>query len=244
MKPTFGTVIAQARDSKGYSQTQLAKFLKVSPTYMSKLEKDRTNYAPKEGFIRLLAQQIDLDEEELIVLAGRLPQKYEAFLKQNYKDVSTLFRRLEENPDFAEKVFKLSKSGNEGKTTIAFEIDTETYNIILSTLLSEAMFDEDCIGRWAKPVIWEDAGGWLIQDMYAENTENINAKEAEAIFAWRNGEELPEGYFRFDWEAAEKVIHISIKNIGISFAYAGFFSEKEDLDKALQEAILGKVLYT
>ncbi|NER39623.1 MAG: helix-turn-helix transcriptional regulator [Oscillatoria sp. SIO1A7] len=113
MKPTFGTVITQARDSRGYSQTQLAKTLGVSPTYMSKLEKDKTDYAPKEGFIRLLAQQLDLDEEELIVLAGRLPQKYEAFLKQNYKDVPTLFKRLEENPDFAEKVFKLSKSNHQ-----------------------------------------------------------------------------------------------------------------------------------
>lgn len=111
MELTFGTVIRQARKDKGYSQRQLAKLLKVDFTYLSKLENDRADYAPKEDVIRSLARELDLDEEESIVLAGRLPQQYEAFLKQNYKEVPALFRRLQENPDFAQKVFESLSEG-------------------------------------------------------------------------------------------------------------------------------------
>lgn len=106
MDETFGTLIRQARKDKGYSQRDLAKLLGVDFTYLSKLENDRADYAPKEDVIRALAQHLDLNEEELIVLAGRIPQEYEAFLKQNYKEMPALLRRMWENPEFAQKVFQ------------------------------------------------------------------------------------------------------------------------------------------
>ena len=106
MDQSFGTLIRQARKEKGYSQRQLAKLLGVDFTYLSKLENDRADYAPKEEVIRSLAIHLDLDEEELIFLAGRIPQQEEDFLKQNYKNMPTLFRRMRENPEFAQKVFQ------------------------------------------------------------------------------------------------------------------------------------------
>jgi transcriptional regulator with XRE-family HTH domain len=103
---SFGTLIRQARKDKGYSQRDLAHLLGVDFTYLSKLENDRADYAPKEDVIRALAQHLDLDQEELIFLAGRIPRQDEDFLKQNYKDMPLLFRRMRENPDFARKVFE------------------------------------------------------------------------------------------------------------------------------------------
>lgn len=105
MEQTFGKLIRQARKDKGYSQRQLAGLLSVDFTYLSKLENDRADYPPKEDVIRGLARNLGIDEEELIFLAGRIPQHYENFLKQNPKEITALFRRLQQNPGFAKKIF-------------------------------------------------------------------------------------------------------------------------------------------
>lgn len=105
MAQTFGELIRQARKDKGYSQRQLAKLIHLDVTYLSKLENDRAGYAPKEDVIRSLARNLDLDEEELIFLAGRIPQCYEELLKQNYKTMPGLFRRLgERDREYHEEV--------------------------------------------------------------------------------------------------------------------------------------------
>lgn len=106
MSHSFGKLIRGARKDKGYSQRELAKLVDLDFTYLSKLENDRADYSPKEDVIRLLARNLDLDEEELIFLAGRIPERDEDFLKQNYKAMPALFRRMRENPDFAQKVFR------------------------------------------------------------------------------------------------------------------------------------------
>ncbi|AFZ56747.1 helix-turn-helix transcriptional regulator [Anabaena cylindrica FACHB-243] len=106
MSYSFGQLIRQARKDKGLSQRELAKLLDVDFTYLSKLENDRADYAPKEDVIRSLARNLDLNEEELIFLSGRVPQRNEDFIKQHYKTMPALFRRMQENPDFAKRVFR------------------------------------------------------------------------------------------------------------------------------------------
>ncbi len=106
MKQSFGEVIKQARKDKGYSQRELSERLGLDFTYLSKLENNRADYAPKEEVIRQLAQHLDLAAEELIFLAGRIPQQEEELLKQHYKTMPTLFRRMRENPEFAERVLR------------------------------------------------------------------------------------------------------------------------------------------
>lgn len=115
MTDSFGTLIRQARKAKGYSQRELAALLLVDFTYLSKLENDRAEYAPKEDVIRSLARHLDLNEEELIFLAGRIPQRDEDLLKENYKDMPVLFRRMRENPEFAQKVFQAALSADSGE---------------------------------------------------------------------------------------------------------------------------------
>lgn len=106
MNQNFGQIIRQARKDKGYSQRELAKLVQLDFTYLSKLENNRADYPPKEDVIRSIATQLDLNAEELIYLAGRVPQGEEDFLKKNYKAMPSLFRRMRENPDFAKKIFK------------------------------------------------------------------------------------------------------------------------------------------
>ncbi|NEP85093.1 MAG: helix-turn-helix transcriptional regulator [Okeania sp. SIO3C4] len=111
MEKSFGKLIRKARKEKGYSQRELANFLGVDFTYLSKLENDRADYAPKEEVIRGLARNLDLDEEELIFLAGRIPQQYEEILKQNPKEMLALFRRMQENPEFAQRISQAATEG-------------------------------------------------------------------------------------------------------------------------------------
>lgn len=106
MDQNFGKLIRQARKDKGFSQRELAEKLGLDFTYLSKLENNRADYPPKEEVIRSLAVHLELDAEELIFLAGRVPQDDEDFLKQHYKNMPTLFRRMRENPEFAKKVFQ------------------------------------------------------------------------------------------------------------------------------------------
>jgi HTH-type transcriptional regulator, competence development regulator len=102
----FGELIRQARKAQKYSQRELAKLLQIDFTYLSKLENNRADYAPKEDVIRGLAKHLNLNEEQLIFLAGRIPQQEEDLLKQHYKDMPALFRRMRENPEFAQRVFR------------------------------------------------------------------------------------------------------------------------------------------
>ena len=106
MQDDFGKLIRQARKDQKFSQRELAKLLKIDFTYLSKLENNRADYAPKEEVIRSLAKHLKLDEEELIFLAGRIPHQEADLLKQHYKEMPALFRRMRENPEFAQRVFR------------------------------------------------------------------------------------------------------------------------------------------
>jgi HTH-type transcriptional regulator, competence development regulator len=112
---TFGQLIRDARKDKGYSQRELAVLVKLDFTYLSKLENDRADYAPKEDVIRNLAIQLDIDPEELVFLSGRIPERDEQLLKQNYKEMPTLFRRMQEDPQFARSIFNLAINEEEEK---------------------------------------------------------------------------------------------------------------------------------
>lgn len=111
MTESFGQVIRAARTEKGLSQRGLAKLLRVDFTYLSKLENDRADYAAKEDIIRSIAQQLELNADELVFLAGRVPQRYHDFLKENARDLADLFQRLSENPDLAERLFQTARDG-------------------------------------------------------------------------------------------------------------------------------------
>lgn len=108
---TFGELIKQARKEKKYSQRELADKLGIDFTYLSKLENERGN-PPKEDIIRQLAQYLDLDEDKLIFLAGKIPAEDENLIKQHYQDMPLLFRRMRENPEFAAKIFRQARDVN------------------------------------------------------------------------------------------------------------------------------------
>lgn len=107
MSQTFGKRIREARQNKGYSQRDLAGLVKVDYTYLSKLENDRAEYAPKEEVIKLLAYHLELDADELIYLAGRITSEdakvVQELAKTYQKQMPVLLRQMRDNPELTRK---------------------------------------------------------------------------------------------------------------------------------------------
>lgn len=103
---TFGKLIRDARKQKGYSQRQLADMVPLDFTYLSKLENDRADYPPREEIIRSLAFHLNLDGEELIYHADRIPELDKDFLNQHPKESSALLRKMRTNDKFRQRVFR------------------------------------------------------------------------------------------------------------------------------------------
>lgn len=74
---TFGERVRQLRNAKGLSLRQLAPKVGVGFTYLSRVETGKMTYGdyPSDALIHRLAEELDGDEDELLLLAERIPEK-------------------------------------------------------------------------------------------------------------------------------------------------------------------------
>jgi transcriptional regulator with XRE-family HTH domain len=86
LEPSFGKRIQQLRRDRKLTQRAVAEKLHIDFTYLSKLENGRGE-SPGEETVRGLAKLYDVDVEELLALAGRIPAE--------------LRERAQEDPEFA-----------------------------------------------------------------------------------------------------------------------------------------------
>jgi transcriptional regulator with XRE-family HTH domain len=72
----FGNRLRAMRTAKGLSQRALGERVGVSFTYISKVENGKLDFGnyPSEDLIRRLAAALDADEEELLLLAEKIPE--------------------------------------------------------------------------------------------------------------------------------------------------------------------------
>ena len=68
---------------------EMAKKIGVSPTYLSKVERDEFT-PPTEDKVRAIAQIIECDIDELLAMAGRMPSDLADIIKRNPVEVSAL----------------------------------------------------------------------------------------------------------------------------------------------------------
>ena len=92
MGETFGERIRELRRQSGFTQRGVASKLEIDFTYLSKLENDRGE-PPGEHTVRGLAELFNVDVEELLALAGKVPVE--------------LRRRAQRDPEFAGFLRKL-----------------------------------------------------------------------------------------------------------------------------------------
>jgi len=73
----FGERVRQLRKAKGLTLRQLAPRVGVGFTYLSRVETGRLNFGdyPSEALIHKLAEALDADEDELLILAEKVPER-------------------------------------------------------------------------------------------------------------------------------------------------------------------------
>ena len=74
---TFGQRVRELRHAKEWSLRDLAEKVEVGFTYLSRVENEKLNFGdyPSDALIHRLAEALDADEEELLILAKRVPDR-------------------------------------------------------------------------------------------------------------------------------------------------------------------------
>lgn len=107
---TFGQRIRQLRLSKGLSLRKLAPLVGVGFAYLCRVENERLNFGdyPSEALIHKLADVLDGDEDELLLLAQKVPP----LIKKRLFERPEAFRQLAAMTD--KELDKMLGVGTEG----------------------------------------------------------------------------------------------------------------------------------
>ncbi len=94
---TFGQRVRELRQTKGLSQKAVSELVGVTDAYLSKVENQRLDFGdfPSERLIHKLADVLDGDENELLLLAEKVPDS----LKRRLLERPEAFMRLAELDD-------------------------------------------------------------------------------------------------------------------------------------------------
>ncbi len=88
----FGDMVRRLRQERDMTQAQLAEKLDVSMSYVCKVENSKlaSGDYPSERFIKKLAKTLKADEDELLLLADKVPLAIRKRIRQR----PGLFRKL------------------------------------------------------------------------------------------------------------------------------------------------------
>lgn len=88
----FGEKVRMLRVQRSMTQQDLANRMSVSVSYISKVENGKLHFGdfPSEKFIHKLASELKADEDELLLLADKVP----AALRRKIRQRPELFRKL------------------------------------------------------------------------------------------------------------------------------------------------------
>ena len=103
---TFGERVRDLRNECEMTQRELAGRLDVTISYVSKVENGKLHHGdfPSEKFIHRLAHELDADEDELLLLADKVPPS----LRKRIREKPDAFRRLANMKDKEiDRIFEL-----------------------------------------------------------------------------------------------------------------------------------------
>ena len=87
----FGEFIRRKREEKDIGLREMAKMIGVSPTYMSKVERDEFS-PPAEDKVRAIAKVIECDADDLLARAGRVSTDITDIIKRRPVELAALLR--------------------------------------------------------------------------------------------------------------------------------------------------------
>ena len=90
----FGEFIRDERQRHRLSLRSLAQRTAVNPAYLSRVEVGKVS--PSGQMIRRLSKVLSCDEDELLLLAGRLPAELRAMIEKEPRRVTSALRKLGE----------------------------------------------------------------------------------------------------------------------------------------------------
>lgn len=87
----FGALVRREREAKEIGLREMAKMIGVSPTYLSKVERDEFP-PPAEDKVRKIAEIIGHDPDELLALAGRVASDLTDIIREQPREIADFLR--------------------------------------------------------------------------------------------------------------------------------------------------------
>lgn len=109
---SFGATVRRERERREVGLREMAKMIGVSPTYLSKVERDHF-LPPAEDKIRKIANIIDYDPDELLALAGRVGSDLKEIIQRHPREMASFLRAA--NGLTAEEMAQLVRSTEKAK---------------------------------------------------------------------------------------------------------------------------------
>jgi transcriptional regulator with XRE-family HTH domain len=87
----FGALVRREREAREIGLREMAKLIGVSPTYLSKVERDEFS-PPAEDKVRKIADIIGQDADELLALAGRVASDLTEIIREQPRGMADFLR--------------------------------------------------------------------------------------------------------------------------------------------------------
>lgn len=94
---SFGPTVRAWREEKEIGLRRFADLVGMSPTYLSKIERDDFP-PPGEEKIKAIAKELGKDADELLALAGRVASDLEEIIQQKPREMATFLRAARSLP--------------------------------------------------------------------------------------------------------------------------------------------------
>jgi transcriptional regulator with XRE-family HTH domain len=89
----FGAFIRRQREAREIGLREMANMIGVSPTYLSKIERDEFP-PPTEDRVKTIAKIIQHDSDDLLALAGRVASDLSEIIRQQPKEMASFLRAM------------------------------------------------------------------------------------------------------------------------------------------------------
>ena len=90
-RETFGSTVRREREKLDISLRRFAKHIGVSPTYLSKVERDEFP-PPAEDKVRKIAEFFGIDVDELLALAGKISSDLSEIIREHPREMASFLR--------------------------------------------------------------------------------------------------------------------------------------------------------
>lgn len=112
-KASFGATVRRERKALDIGLREMARKIGVSPTYLSKVERDEFP-PPAEDKVLAIAKIIGRDPDELLALAGKVASELTEIIRRHPREMASFLRAA--NGLTAEAVTRLADRAQKEKT--------------------------------------------------------------------------------------------------------------------------------